>query len=58
MIEIQSCETCSSLASTVYLPTEMEAAVSAPAKPHPVPAGSAAHIGTALLQQHHRTLER
>lgn len=42
----------------VHLPTEMEAAVSAPAKPHPVPAGSDAYIWTDLIPQHHRALER
>lgn len=42
----------------VYLPTEMEAAVSAPAKPHPVPSGSAAYSWTALISQHRRAVER
>lgn len=42
----------------VYLPTEMEAAVSTPAKPHPVSADAAAHIWTFLIPQHYRTVER
>lgn len=42
----------------VYLPTEMEAAVSTPAKPHPVSADAAAFIWTFLIPQHHRTVER
>lgn len=41
-----------------YLPTEMEAAVSSPAEPGPVPAGSAAHIWTSHLSQRHTAVER
>lgn len=46
------------LCFVVYLPTEMEAAVSAPAKHHPVSAGSASRIWTALFLQHHGAVDR
>ena len=40
------------------LPTEMEAAVSAAAEPHPVAAGSDTHICTALLSKHPTGVEK
>lgn len=48
----------SKLCFVVYLPTEMEAAVSAPAKHHPVSVGSASRIWTALFLQHHGAVDR
>ena len=42
---------------SVYLPAEMEAALSAAAESHPFPAGHTAHSWTAFLSQPHGEVE-
>lgn len=37
---------------------EVEAAVSTPAKPHPLPSRSVAHYRSSFVSQHHRAVGR
>lgn len=48
----------SSLSSPDDASVEVEAAVSTPAKPHPLPSRSVAHYRSSFVSQHHRAVGR